>query len=92
MSYGKIGLTTVGVTQDLPSGMLLVLLEKELIHLFNGILPEPGQPSAQLSKLIHTSHCMQEDQAFSKPEVLDSLYPMNSRLVRHAHGQTLAEF
>ena len=26
VSYGKIGLTTVAVTQDLPSGMLLILM------------------------------------------------------------------
>ena len=30
----------------------------------------------------HTSHCMQEDQAFSKPVLFDSLYPMTSRLFR----------
>ena len=35
---------------------------------------------------------MQEDQAYSKPVVLDSLYPMISRLIRHVQGQTLAEF
>ena len=51
VSYGKIGLTTVAVTQDLLSWMPLVL-KIELIRLWNSILPEPGQPSAQLSKLI----------------------------------------
>ena len=51
MSYGKIGLMTVAVTQDLLSGMPLVL-KIELISLWSSILPEPGQPSAQLSKLI----------------------------------------
>ena len=51
VSYGKIGLTTVAVTQDLLSGMPLVL-KIELIRLWNCLLPEPGQPSAQLSKLI----------------------------------------
>ena len=35
---------------------------------------------------------MQEDQAYSKPLVLDSLYPMISPLIRHAQGQTLAQF
>ena len=35
---------------------------------------------------------MQEDQAYSKPVVYDSLYPMISRLLRHAQGQTLTEF
>ena len=35
---------------------------------------------------------MQEDQAYSKPVALDSLYPMISRLLRHVQGQTLAEF
>ena len=44
----KIGRTTLAVTHDLLSGMPLVLLRKELIHLWNSILPEPRQPSAQL--------------------------------------------
>ena len=54
LSYRTIGLTTMAATQELLSGMPLVLffLKKELIHLWNSILPEPGQPSAQLSKLI----------------------------------------
>ena len=56
MSYGKIGLTTVAVTQDLLSGMPLVL-KIELIHLWSSILPELGQPSAQLSKLIRLTAC-----------------------------------
>ena len=30
---------------------------KELLHLWNSILPEPGQPSAQLSKLIRLTAC-----------------------------------
>ena len=58
--------TTVVVTHDLLSGMPLVLLRKELIRLWNRILPEPGQPSAQLA---HIHHCMQEDQAYSEPVV-----------------------
>ena len=57
VSYGKIAFTTVAVTQDLPLGMSLVLLEKELIQLCNSILPEPGQPSAQLSKPICLTAC-----------------------------------
>ena len=57
MSYGKIGLTTVAVNHDLLSGMPLLLLLKELISLWNSILPEPGQPSAQLSKLIRLTAC-----------------------------------
>ena len=56
MSYGKIWLTTVAVSQDLLSGMPLVL-KIELIRLWNSILPEPGQPSAQLSKLIRPTLC-----------------------------------
>ena len=56
MSYGKIGLTTVAVPQDLLSGMLLVL-KIELIRLWNSLLTEPGQPSAQLSKLIRLTAC-----------------------------------
>ena len=40
----------------------------------------------------HTSHRMQEDQAYSKPVVYGSLYPMISRLLQQAQGQTLAEF
>ena len=52
VSYRKIGLTTVAVTHDLLSGIQLVL-KIEL----SAILPEPGQPSAQLSKLIRFSAC-----------------------------------
>ena len=48
VSFGKIELTTVAVTQDLLSVMPLVL-KIELIRLWNSILPEPGQPSVQLS-------------------------------------------
>ena len=33
------------------------LKRKELIRLWNSILPEPGQPSAQLSKLIRPTEC-----------------------------------
>ena len=56
VSYGKIGLTTVAVTQYLLSGMPLVL-KRVLIRLWSSILPEPGQPSAQLSKLIRLTAC-----------------------------------
>ena len=65
VSYGKIGLTTVAVTQDLLSGMPLVL-KIELIRLWNSILPEPGQPSAQLSKLIRLTACTKGMHAISR--------------------------
>ena len=35
----------------------VVLFKKELIRLWNSILPEPEQPSAQLSKLIRLTAC-----------------------------------
>ena len=85
VSYGKIGLTTVAVTQDLLSGMQLVL-KIDLIRLWNSILPEPGQPSAQLSKLICLTACK------NKPVEEDSLYPLVSRPLRHAQEQMLAKF
>ena len=53
----KIGLTTVAETHDFLSGMPLVISIKEFICLWNSILPEPGQPSAQLSKLIRLTAC-----------------------------------
>ena len=65
MSYGKIGLTTVAETQDLLSGMPLVL-KIELIRLWNSVLPEPGQPSAQLSKLIRITACKKAMHAISR--------------------------
>ena len=65
VSYGKIGLTTVAATQDLLSGMPLVL-KIELIRLWNSILPEPGQPSAQLSKLIRLTACKKAIHAISR--------------------------
>ena len=42
---GSSGLR-LAVTHDLLSGMPLVLFKKELIRLWNSILPEPEQPSA----------------------------------------------
>ena len=65
MSYGKIGLTTVAVPQDLLSGMPLVL-KIELICLWNSLLPEPGQPSAQLSKLVRLTACKKTMHAISR--------------------------
>ena len=57
-SYWKIVLTTMAATREHLSGMPLVLFFlKELIRLWNSILPEPGQPSAQLPKLIHPTEC-----------------------------------
>ena len=34
--------------------------KKELIRFRNSILPESGQPSAQLSKLIHLTACKKD--------------------------------
>ena len=65
MSYGNIGLTTMSVTQDLLSGMPLVL-KIELIRLWNSILPEPEQPSAKLSKLIRLTVCKKAMHATSR--------------------------
>ena len=57
LSYWKIELTTMAATQEHLSGTPLVLLKKELIRPWNSILPEPGLPSAQLSKLIRPTEC-----------------------------------
>ena len=65
VSYGKIGLTTVAVTQDLLSGMPLVR-KIGLIRHRNSILPEPGQPSAQLSKLLRLTACKKAMHAISR--------------------------
>ena len=64
MSYGKIGSTTVAVTQDLLSGIPFVL-KIELICIWNSILSEPGQPSAQLSELICLTACNKAMHAIS---------------------------
>ena len=66
VSYEMIGLMTVAATQDLSSGMPLVPYEKELIHLWNSILPESGQPSAQLPKLIRLTACKKTKRAVSR--------------------------
>ena len=66
VSYRKIGLTTVAVTHNLLSGMPLVLSRKELIRVLNSILPKPGQPSAQLSKLIHHTACKKTKKTLSQ--------------------------
>ena len=65
VSYGKIWLTTVAVTQDLLSGMPLVL-KIELISLWNSLLPEPGQPSVKLSNLIRLTACKKAMHALSR--------------------------
>ena len=41
-------------------------LKKELIRLWNSILPEPGQPSAQLSKLIRMTACKKTKHTVSR--------------------------
>ena len=57
VNYGKIGLMTVAVSQGL-SGMPLVLKRRTHppLEQYSQLL-EPGQPSAQLSKLILLSAC-----------------------------------
>ena len=55
MSYRKIGITIISVTQDLLPEMPLFLFEKKNIGLVAiYILPEPGQPFAKFCKLIRT--------------------------------------
>ena len=44
----------------------VVSLKKELIHLWNSLLPEPEQPSAQLPKLIHLTACKKTMHAISR--------------------------
>ena len=85
MSYGKIGLTTVAVTQDLLSGMPLVLLKRTHPPLEQYITwtRTTQCPTVQ----TNTTHSMQEDQAYSKPVVYNSLYPMISRLLRQEKGK-----
>ena len=56
---------TVAVTQDLLSTMLLALKIK-LIRLLKSTLPEPGQPSAQLSKLIPLIACKMAKHTISR--------------------------
>ena len=41
------------------------VLKIELIRLWNSLLPEPGQPSAQLSKLIRLAACKKAMHAIS---------------------------
>ena len=93
MSYRKIGLTTVAATHDLFSGKRSGSdsLKKELIRLWNSILPEPGQPSAQLSELIRLTARKKAIHAISR--WYRTVYIIFfSRLLRHVQGQTLAEF
>ena len=56
----------MAVTHDLLSGMPLVLIKIELIRLWNSLLPEPGQPSAQLSRLIRLTACKKAMHAISR--------------------------
>ena len=90
VSYRKIELTTVALIQNLLSGLPSILWEKELIRIWNRTLPEPRQPMCETVQ-THTPHCMQKDQVYNKPVVYYSLYPIISRLLGHAQGQTLSE-
>ena len=80
---------TVAVTHDLLSGMPLVL-KIELIRLWNIILPEPGQPSAQLSKLMHLTACKMAMHAISR--WYGTVYIHWLVASYDTQGQTLAEF
>ena len=53
-------------SHGLISGMSLVLLRKGLIRLWNSILPEPGEPSAQLFKLIRFTACKKTKHTVSR--------------------------
>ena len=64
---GRIGLTTVAVTQDLLSGMPLVLY-KNNSSVF-GTVYYLNQDNLVPTAQTHTTHCIQEDQAYSKPVV-----------------------
>ena len=92
MSYRKVGLTTMTVTQDLHSGTPLVLILNKnstalgTVYYLNLDNPVPNYHNS------YTPHCMQEDPACNGPVVKDSSYPLNSRLLRHAYGQALAGF
>ena len=46
-----------GCNSGSPLGDAIGSVKKELIRLWNSILPDPGQPSAQLSKLIRLTAC-----------------------------------
>ena len=52
VSYGKIGLTTITVIQDLAWGTTKFFLQKELVSVWSSKLPEPRQSCTLLSKLI----------------------------------------
>ena len=82
------------ITLDFLSGMPMVLWEKELVPVEQYITwPVYQYITTQCSTVrTHMPHCMQEDQAYSKPVVLDNLFPMISHLLEHTEGQTLAEF
>ena len=100
LSYFKIGLTTMAATQKLLSGMPLVLFEKkkELIRLWNSILPEPGQPSAQLSKLIRPTECRKTQHSISRwhrtvhiPWLVDSYDTHKGKRWLNSNPQTTGE-
>ena len=66
LSYWKIGLTTMAATQELLSAPELPMAKTKLIRLWNSILPEPGQPSAQLSKLIRPNEYRKTQHSMSR--------------------------
>ena len=82
---------TMAVTQDLHSGMPLVLIINKnssalwTVHYRNLDNPVPNYPNL-------SPHCMQEAPACNGPVVKDSSYPLNSRLLRHALEKALDVF
>ena len=58
----------MAVTQDLLSGMPLVLTKKYLIHLWSRILPELYYPTVR----TQTPHCIHEDSEYNDSVVYES--------------------
>ena len=67
-SSWKVGLTTMALTQDLLSGMLLVFKKRTQPPLEQYITwtRKPGQPSAQLSEFIRLTACKKAMHAMSR--------------------------
>ena len=67
LSYWKIGLTTTAATQELLSGMLLVLFIKKRTHPpMEQHITLTGTTQCQTVQ-THTPHRLQEDPPFNEP-------------------------
>ena len=95
---GRSGLRLWLQLRNTSRGCRWFFSKKELIRLWNSILSEPGQPSAQLSKLIRPTECRKTQHSMSRwhrtvhiPWLVDSHDTHKSKRWLNSNPQTTGE-